>query len=121
MSASVERFIDRMAASSAGLAAAREHAGSASAGVEAALPLTLLALGQALADDAAQGSTIDRAAFEAIEDAFVDDDAGLSEAASRVIEAAVGRAVERETWPELRAKFGERSGEKALTYMALDR
>lgn len=121
MSASVERFIDRLAASSAGLRAAREHAGNASVGDEAAAPLTLLALGQRLADDAALGDEADGAVFEAIEEAFIDDDPELSEASSRVIEAAVGRAVERETWSELRVKFGERSGEKALTYVALDR
>lgn len=121
MDSSVQHFIDRLAMSSAGLAAAREHAGSASVGDEAIAPLTLLALGQRLADDLARGGEDDGAAFEAIEEAFIDDDPELSEASSRVIEAAVGRAVERETWPELRVKFGERSGEKALTYMALDR
>ncbi|MBN9432652.1 MAG: hypothetical protein J0I45_09435 [Bosea sp.] len=121
MSASVQRFINRLAMSSAGMRAAREHAGSASVGGEAALPLTLLALGQRLADDLVRGGEDDCAAFEAIEEAFIDDDPELSEASSRVIEAAVGRAVERETLPELRVKFGERSGEKALTYVALDR
>lgn len=121
MASSVQRFIDRLAASSAGLQAARADAGSVSVGREAVAPLTLMALGQRLAEDMAGSGGANDAVFEAIEEAFVHDDPQLSEAASRVIEAAVGRAVDLGNWPELREKLGERSGEHALTCMALDR
>ncbi len=121
MDSSIQRFIDRLAMASSGLRAARADAGSASVGSEAVAPLTLMALGQRLAEDMAGAGGGDDAVFEAIEEAFVGDDPQLSEAASRVIEAAVGRAVDLGNWPELREKLGERSGEHALTCMALDR
>ncbi|MCX5478640.1 hypothetical protein OSH08_06465 [Kaistia geumhonensis] len=122
MKSRVERFIDQLAASSFGLKEARNDVHSASVGNEAVAPLTLLALGHRLADDAARSDAErNEAAFDTIERAFADGDPDLSAASGRVIEAAVARAVDLETWPDLRLRFGERSGAHALNCIALDR
>lgn len=122
MQPSVAMLIEEVAGLSPGLGAARDDAARSVAPDEASAALVMLALGHQLADEIDGFDEAKRdAAFDAIERWLTDDDADVSAAAGALIEAMVGRAVDRGTWPALRAMFRDRSAAHALDAMALDR
>ncbi|SHE49347.1 hypothetical protein SAMN02745157_0294 [Kaistia soli DSM 19436] len=115
-------FIDQMAEASPALKDARDAAVDHWAPEEVSSAVLLLALGHRLADEFKAGDAhAISSVFERIEHALAEGDADAQAAASAMIEAAVARAVDLGTWPEMRLMFGDKSAAHALNCMTLDR
>ncbi len=122
MSDSVAKFIDDIANLSPGLAAARADARNAWEPERLPLPVLLLAFGHRLVEDfESQGLDTDRAVLGAIARALASDDADLYAASSSIVEALVGRAVDRGIFAEIRPILPDAVAARALTFMTLDR
>lgn len=122
MQRSIAMLIDELAGLSPALRAARDDTARSTAPEEASSALLMLALGHRLAEEIESFDAAKRGAIlDAIERWLADDDAELSAAAGALIEAMVGRAVDRGTWPALRAMLRDRSAAHALAAVALDR
>ena len=122
MSTGTGSFIDELTGLSMGLDAARRDAFRGFAPEAAPEPVLLLALGHGLADELVQhGAGGSGAVLDAIDRALAAEDPDRHDAASAVIEAMVGRAVDAGSFADLRALLPEAIAAHAVGFVALDR